>query len=149
MHCQAVPRFVCSSLPSTACLVSAYLHSLSSQRNFRACLNMSERTDYVMRACLCVYRLVPDTTMGWATSRWCPVTLLLIHVMLDSWKSGPGWGFFGSGNWERNRRPFAHCHASHTPLRGVAGWLHGDAREQAWTTKSDLYHPEGYFPLCD
>ena len=96
---------------------------------------MSECTDDVMRACLCVYKLVPDTTMGWAISRWCPVTLLLIHVMLDSWKAGPGWGLFGSGSWERNREPFAHCHASHAPQRGAAGWLHGDAGEQAWTTK--------------
>lgn len=85
---------------------------------------MSECTGYVMRACLCVYKLVADTTVGWAIPRWCPVTLLLIDVTLDSWKSGPGWGLFRSGSWERNRRPFAHCHASH-PLRGewLAGWL--------------------------
>lgn len=38
-----------------------------------------------------------------------------------------------------------------TPLREewLTSWLCGDAGEQAWTTKPDLHHGEGFSPLRD
>lgn len=75
----------------------------------------------------------PDATVNGPSRDDVLWTLLLIHVVMEFWKSGLGGACWEVGSKEKNGGSFAHCYAILSHWRGAAGRPHSAGEEQAQT----------------